>query len=165
MDLTRSVLARPGAPVMRQWPPANRATSSCSMTSFCPTMTLASSDWIWVRLEMICSTICFSVVCDSVVVSIAGLVSHRVKDDVDSQGISFLFGEFLEVVMIFSFAFPAVAVVGVVTDHDHHPALIVKNGFEVDIPSVAVVAAFPGDAAVVLAHLAILVIRHLHFVF
>src|SRR6266568_5439208 len=69
MDLTRSVLARPGAPVMRQWPPANSAMSSCSMTSFWPTMTLASSDWIWARLEVICSTVCFSVPVESVVIS------------------------------------------------------------------------------------------------
>ena len=43
MDLTSSVLARPGAPVMRQCPPAKSAMRICSITSFWPTMTLASS--------------------------------------------------------------------------------------------------------------------------
>ena len=37
-----SVLASPGTPTSRQWPWANRAMSSCSRTSFWPTMTLAA---------------------------------------------------------------------------------------------------------------------------
>ena len=40
MDLTSSVLASPGAPVIRQWPPANSAMRICSMTSCWPTITL-----------------------------------------------------------------------------------------------------------------------------
>src|SRR6185503_21362113 len=56
---------------MRQCPPANSAIKSCSMTSFWPIMTLASSDWIWARLVRICSTVSLSVavVVVSVVIS------------------------------------------------------------------------------------------------
>src|SRR5262245_44136861 len=41
--LISSVLASPGTPVMRQWPPVNSAISTCSTTSSWPTMTLRSS--------------------------------------------------------------------------------------------------------------------------
>ena len=37
--LTSRVLARPGTPTSRQWPRLNRAISSCSTTSFWPTIT------------------------------------------------------------------------------------------------------------------------------
>ena len=37
---TSSVLAVPGKPVIRQWPPTNSATITCSITSSCPTITL-----------------------------------------------------------------------------------------------------------------------------
>ncbi len=40
---TSSVLARPGAPVIRQWPPASRVMSIWSTTSCWPTMTLPTS--------------------------------------------------------------------------------------------------------------------------
>ncbi len=40
---TISVLARPGTPSSRQWPPANSATSSSSITAACPTITFPSS--------------------------------------------------------------------------------------------------------------------------
>ena len=43
MVLTSSVLAKPGAPVMRQCPPAKSEIRSCSTTSFWPTMVLRSS--------------------------------------------------------------------------------------------------------------------------
>src|SRR5262245_18562089 len=56
MDLTSSVLAKPGAPVMRQWPPAKRAIRSSSTISFWPMMTFESSSPMRCRLEMICST-------------------------------------------------------------------------------------------------------------
>src|SRR3972149_2667059 len=39
----KSVLARPGTPIKRQWPPAKRAIKSSSMTPFWPTMTLETS--------------------------------------------------------------------------------------------------------------------------
>src|SRR6266700_3260762 len=128
MDLTRSVLARPGAPVMRQWPPANSAMRSCSMTSFWPTMTLANSDWICARLEIICSTACFSAVCESVVVSIvSGSVGHGVKNDVDGERVGDFLREMLEVVVIVALPFPAVAIVGVVRGNHHHAAFVVED--------------------------------------
>ena len=40
MVRTSSVLAVPGTPVIRQWPPTNSAMSICSSTSSWPTMTL-----------------------------------------------------------------------------------------------------------------------------
>jgi len=42
-------LGQPGAPVIRQWPPAKSAMRICSITSFWPTMTLPSSASIWTR--------------------------------------------------------------------------------------------------------------------
>src|SRR5437773_3288154 len=128
MDLTRSVLARPGAPVMRQWPPENSAMRSCSMTSFWPIMTLVSSDWIWVRLERICSTVCFSAACESVVVSmLSGSVGHGVKDNVDAERVGNFLRELLKVIVVVAFPFPAVAIVGVVRGDHHHAALVVED--------------------------------------
>ena len=40
---TSSVLAVPGKPVIRQWPPTNSAIITCSITSSCPTITLRTS--------------------------------------------------------------------------------------------------------------------------
>ena len=57
---TSSVLASPGAPVIRQWPPANRLIRSCCVASFWPTITLASSRSIRPRLSWIFSTTCRS---------------------------------------------------------------------------------------------------------
>src|ERR1051326_363358 len=148
MDLTRSVLARPGAPVMRQWPPANNAMRSCSITSFCPTMTLASSDWIWARPERICSTVCFSVVVESVVISmrlafqlLGSSMGHRVKDNVDCERVGDFFREMLEVIVIVAFPLPAVAIVGIVRGNHHHAALVVEDGAMVHHGGVR---AFPG---------------------
>ena len=39
MVRTSSVLAVPGRPVIRQWPPTNSAISTCSSTSSWPTIT------------------------------------------------------------------------------------------------------------------------------
>ena len=39
MVRTSSVLAVPGSPVIRQWPPTNRPIITCSSTSSCPTIT------------------------------------------------------------------------------------------------------------------------------
>ena len=40
---TSNVFARPGAPVIRQWPPEKSVISTCSITSCCPTITFESS--------------------------------------------------------------------------------------------------------------------------
>ena len=49
IDFTSNVFARPGAPVMRQWPPAKSAMRIWSITSRWPTMDLASSASIRAR--------------------------------------------------------------------------------------------------------------------
>ena len=49
MVRTISVLARPGTPIIRQWPRANRAISSSSTTCSWPTMTLAISSLSFLR--------------------------------------------------------------------------------------------------------------------
>src|ERR1035438_10399577 len=43
MVRTSSVLAVPGRPVIRQWPPTNSAIITCSRTSCCPTITRCTS--------------------------------------------------------------------------------------------------------------------------
>ena len=55
-------------------------------------------------------------------------VRHGVEDDVDAERIGLLFRELAEVVFVVTFALPAVAVVGVVADDDHHAALVVEDG-------------------------------------
>ena len=78
IERTSSVLARPGAPVIRQCPPANRLIRSCCETSFWPTMTFDSSRSIRPRLSWIFSTTCFSSSYMSVSSAIRGslLVDH-----------------------------------------------------------------------------------------
>src|SRR5262245_20949202 len=49
MDFTSRVLANPGAPVIKQCPPANNAIRICSITSRWPTITFASSASICAR--------------------------------------------------------------------------------------------------------------------
>src|SRR6266705_1672293 len=104
MDFTSSVLARPGAPVIKQCPPAKSAMRICSMTSFCPTMTLASSASIRARPAMRRSTaarwaasgnIGGTEVLDSVVrlIQFGLLVGHRIKNDVDAERIGDFLGE------------------------------------------------------------------------
>ena len=50
IELTISVLARPGTPTSRQWPRVKMAARICSITSACPTMTRRSCSSIWVRV-------------------------------------------------------------------------------------------------------------------
>src|SRR5690349_7740071 len=173
MDLTSRVLARPGAPVIRQCPPAKSAINNSSMTSFWPTMTLASSVWICARPVVICSTTCFSAAIESDICSIfpfnnfpsgrippanlhhrtfrASLMRHRIENDVDGERICDLLREVFEIIMIVALPFPAVAVVGVVRGEHHDPPLVIINGLVMNGAHVAVVVGFPGDAPVRLA--------------
>ena len=57
---TINVLASPGTPCSRQCPPANMPMSSCSITRFCPTMTLPSSPVILRYASLSRSTACSS---------------------------------------------------------------------------------------------------------
>ncbi len=50
IELTMSVLARPGTPTSRQWPRVKMAARICSMTSVWPTMTRRSCSIIWARV-------------------------------------------------------------------------------------------------------------------
>src|ERR1041384_534720 len=132
MDFTSNVLASPGAPVMRQCPPAKSAMRICSMTSCWPTMTLASSDSILVRPVVRRSTISRSEsVCDGAAVGLRVrlmcLMGHGVKNDVDGERIRDFLRVVLEVKMIVALPFPAVAVVGVVRGEDNNAAFVVKN--------------------------------------
>ena len=59
MELTMSVLARPGTPTSRQWPRVKMAAMICSMTSVWPTTTrrswssMSARVWLnWVRYSL-----------------------------------------------------------------------------------------------------------------
>src|ERR1044071_1863638 len=52
---------------------------------------------------------------------------HQIKDDVDAEGISNLFGEPIEIEIALTLAFPAIAYVAIVNDKNHHPPGIVKK--------------------------------------
>src|SRR5271168_2782518 len=105
MDFTRRVLANPGAPVIRQWPPANSDIRSCSMTSFWPTISFDSSASILARPAVrrsrasssciggTASVVWFS---DGMVMA-GGLMGHEVENDIDSQRVGTRFGKHFEV--------------------------------------------------------------------
>src|SRR5687768_3231375 len=119
MDFTSSVLAKPGAPVIKQCPPANKAIRICSIICFWPTMTLASSVSIRARPAMSCSTSSCSEVCI--------LVGHGVKNNIDAEGIRLFLRELTKIIFVLAFAFPAIAEVGIVANDDHHPAFVVED--------------------------------------
>src|SRR4051812_43056715 len=136
MDLTSSVLANPGAPVMRQCPPANSAIRICSITSCCPTMTLPNSASIRVLPVESRSTVSASVAAgkgggvgmDSDVRLIDAVsVGHGVKNYVNGQRVSDFLGEMFEVVMIVALPLPSVPVVGIARGKAHDAALVVEN--------------------------------------
>src|SRR3954470_10355414 len=137
IDLTKRVFASPGAPVIRQWPPANKAISNSSIISFWPMMTFPNSAESLVRPLMICSTSCCSLALDVAGVSIFmfyvsdawPLMGHRIKDDVYTEWESFFLGELAKIIFVLSLPFPAIPQVGVVTRHHHDAALVVKNCF------------------------------------
>src|SRR5690348_10728196 len=56
----RSVLAVPGSPVIRQWPPTNSAIMTCSSTSSCPTITRRTCLTIDVSTSRNRAILCFS---------------------------------------------------------------------------------------------------------
>src|SRR6185503_15686958 len=134
-------LARPGAPVMRQCPPAKSTMSSSSMTSCWPTMTLDSSVVILVRPVRSCSTTCCSVGVSMKSLVIRGqfLVRHGVEDDVDAERERALLGELAEVILVLALALPTVPVVGVVGGDDHHAAAVVMEGAHVHVHRVGAV--------------------------
>ena len=58
-------------------------------------------------------------------------VSHRVKDDVDSQWIRLLFRELLEIVLALAFALPAIAQVGIVAERVLFQGVLGKEGVSI----------------------------------
>ena len=74
--LIRSVLARPGTPVMRQCPPVNSASSTCSTTSSCPTMTFRSSPRIRSRPSATCSALALTASIDLQMADCLQKVAH-----------------------------------------------------------------------------------------
>ena len=54
-------------------------------------------------------------------------VSHGVKDHIDGERVSDLFGEVLEIKMVVAFPLPSVTIVGVVRGKAHNAAFIVKD--------------------------------------
>ena len=52
---------------------------------------------------------------------------HGIDHDVDPHRVSPFLGECLEVLPAFSFAFPSITEIRVVTDHHHHAAIVVKK--------------------------------------
>src|SRR5262249_11464862 len=63
-----------------------------------------------------------------------GSMRHQIKNNVDGQWIRARFGEQMEVLQVFAFAFPAVAGIGVVERDDHNALFIVEPGADVHVP-------------------------------
>src|SRR5436309_11165200 len=76
---------------------------------------------------------------------VAGSMRHRVEDDVDPERIGALFGKLAEEVLKFLFAFPAVAVVRVVTGDGHHPAFVIEQRADVNVAAFLAIVVLPGD--------------------
>src|SRR5882724_6038704 len=94
---------------------------------------------------------------------------HYIKKYINAEGVGAFFGEFVEEVGLFTFAFPAVAVVAVVGRDDHDLVFIIEKSANVHVLAgfaAAVFArmGFPGHASVLGAY-AVVVARGLEFVF
>src|SRR4051795_1139514 len=125
--LISNVLASPGTPVIRQWPPVNSAISTCSTTSSWPTMTLRSS--VRIRSRPAATFSALTVATDeSMRVS---LMRESVDDFVDphpigQRGVFDVTGVVLGVGPL-----PPVAHVRVEIDEHHRPAGIVEDRAQV----------------------------------
>src|SRR5688572_14394796 len=126
--LTSSVFARPGTPVIRQWPPQNSAINTSSTTSSCPTMTLRSSARIFWRPA---ATFSASPSTATPVVFIQPSMRQGIDHFVDEHLVG-LRGP-LDVALVLLRVRPlhTVAHVGVPIDQHHRPAGIVEDGAEV----------------------------------
>src|SRR5215212_9236958 len=136
--LISSVLASPGTPVIRQWPPVNSAINTCSTTSSCPTMTLRSS--LRMRSRPSATFSALTVATDeSIRVS---LMREGVDDFVDphpigERGVFDVAGIVLGVGPL-----PAVAHVRVEVDEHHRPPGVIEDRAEM----LGDAAALPGAA-------------------
>src|SRR5206468_2527869 len=119
--LINSVFARPGTPVIRQWPPVNSAIRTCSITSSCPTITFRSSarirsrPWATLSALTVVATSMWLLMCEGV----HDLVdAHAVRE----RGVLDVAGVLLDVRPL-----PPVAHVGVPVDPHHRAAGVVEN--------------------------------------
>src|SRR6185295_15350231 len=75
-------------------------------------------------------------------------VRHRVEDDVDAERISALLGKLAEEILIFLFALPTVAIVGIVAGDHHHMPFLVEQSPNMHITAFFAVVIFPRNAVV-----------------
>ncbi len=54
-------------------------------------------------------------------------MGHEIEDDVDAHGIGEALGKLMKIPFALAFALPAVAVVGIAADDDHHAAFVVED--------------------------------------
>src|SRR5436190_12973154 len=156
MDLTSSVFARPGAPVIRQWPPANSAIRICSITSFWPTMTLPNSASICALPAARRSTVSrcaaeMEIFSGASAIVFMKLVSHQIKNDVDSQRIAALFRKLVKEEIVLAFTFPAIAVVAVVCRKNHEPAFVIVQAAHMHVAALLTVMILPGPISRMIA--------------
>src|SRR5262249_15214255 len=119
--LIRSVLARPGTPVMRQWPPVNSAIRTCSTTWSWPTMTLRSSARMRSRPSATLSAVAVA----------TSSVGEGINDFVDSHAIRHRRVLDVAGILLDVGPLPAVAHVRVPVEEHHRPAVVVENGAQV----------------------------------
>src|SRR6266850_4718200 len=125
--LMSSVLASPGTPVIRQWPPVKSAMSTCSTTSSCPTMTLRSSARMRSRPSATLSAL--TAATDE---SMWGsLVGEGVNDFVDAHAIRHRGVLDVAGIVLGVGPLPPVAHVGVEVDEDHRAAAVVEDRAQV----------------------------------
>src|SRR5690349_6523314 len=74
-------------------------------------------------------------------------VRQRIENYIYPERIRDFLGEVFEIIFVFAFALPTVAVVGVVRGDDHHAALVVVDGLVVHGAGVAIVV-FPSNTVV-----------------
>src|ERR1019366_6392779 len=132
MDFTSRVFARPGAPVMRQWPPESSAIMICSMTACRPTMSFSA---VSRSAAKTLATLVGGTVEGGVLMGFSAMrsVRHQVKDDVDAKWVGNLFGKRVEIVAILALALPPVTHVAVVDHDDHDSLLVVEPGAEMHV--------------------------------
>src|ERR1051325_7186493 len=146
---------------MRQCPPAKSAICNCSITSCCPTMTLASSRWICVRPATSFSTAFSSVIGGAIEIGSVSTkifklrlicsVSHRVKNYVDAKRERNVFRETMKVRVVLALTFPAIAIVCIVCGNDHDSAFVIKDRADMNWPAFFTVVILPGNVIIRIA--------------
>src|SRR5215216_679356 len=73
-------------------------------------------------------------------------MGHRVEDDINAKRVGALFREFMEEILEFLFAFPAISIVCVVAGDCHHTPLLVEESSDVNVTTFFAIMDFPCDA-------------------